>query len=111
MADFEDASSPTWDNMVQGQFNFSLAVRRELAYLAPETGKQYKLNPSIATVVRPRGWHLTEGHMLVDGKAIPGGLFDFGLYFFTTRKDPPRASVRAVFTFPSLRAISSAPVE
>jgi malate synthase A len=83
MADFEDANSPTWDNMVDGQINLGDAVRRTIAYTAPETGKKYALKEKTAVLlVRPRGWHLIERHMQVDGEPIPGGLFDFGLFFF-----------------------------
>jgi malate synthase len=83
MADFEDANSPTWDNQLQGHINLRDAIRREISFTAPETGKRYALNEKVATLlVRPRGWHLVERHMTVDGKRIPGGLFDFGLYFF-----------------------------
>src|SRR5229473_427728 len=82
MADFEDALSPTWSNVIQGQANLIEAVRRKLTFTSPE-GKAYRLNPTIATLlVRPRGWHLTERHVTVDGAPISGSLFDFGLYFF-----------------------------
>ena len=83
MADFEDANSPTWDNLVQGQGNLADAVRRTITYTAPETGKKYALKDKTAVLlVRPRGWHLVERHVKVDGETIPGSLFDFGLYFF-----------------------------
>ncbi len=82
MADFEDALSPTWENVVDGQANLMDAVRRELAYESPE-GKSYQLHERVATlVVRPRGWHLVEKHFLVDGEPVSASLFDFGLYFF-----------------------------
>jgi malate synthase len=82
MADFEDSNSPTWSNCVQGQVNLSDAVRRAIDYTSPE-GKSYRLNDHTATlIVRPRGWHLDERHMRVDGVAVPAGLFDFGLFFF-----------------------------
>jgi malate synthase len=82
MADFEDANSPTWDNLIQGHINLRDAIRRTITYTSPE-GKHYQLNEKPAVLmVRPRGWHLSEKHFLVDGKPIPGGLFDFGLYFF-----------------------------
>ncbi|XXF77162.1 malate synthase A [Myxococcaceae bacterium GXIMD 01537] len=83
MADFEDANAPTWDNVVRGQLNLRDAVRRTISYTAPETGKQYALNPKTAVLfVRPRGWHLPERHLEVDGRPVSGSLFDFGLYFF-----------------------------
>src|SRR5205807_3555379 len=82
MADFEDALSPTWDNVVTGQANLIEAVRRTLTFTSPE-GKRYALNPRIATLlVRPRGWHLTEKHATFRGQPVSGSLFDFGLYFF-----------------------------
>ncbi len=82
MADFEDALSPPWANVVSGQLNCMDAVRRTLDYTSPE-GKRYSLGDRLATlVVRPRGWHLVEKHVLVDGRPVPGGLFDFGLYLF-----------------------------
>src|SRR5579864_3443701 len=77
MADFEDANSPTWDNVVQGHANVRDAVRREIALDTPE--KEYRLNDEIATLmVRPRGWHLVERHVEVDGEPISASLFDFG---------------------------------
>jgi malate synthase len=82
MADFEDSNSPTWDNCVLGQVNLRDAVRRTIEFTSPE-GKRYALNDTTATlIVRPRGWHLDERHMRVDGTPVPGGLFDFGLFFF-----------------------------
>ena len=83
MADFEDSNAPTWDNNVQGQNNLYDAVRRTIEYADPTSGKQYRLNEVTATLlVRPRGLHLPERHVLIDGKPVPGCLFDFGLYFF-----------------------------
>ncbi len=82
MADFEDALSPTWANVVGGQAALIDAVRHELAFTSPD-GKRYALNDEVATlVIRPRGWHLGERHLEVDGRPISGSLFDFGLYFF-----------------------------
>jgi malate synthase len=87
MTDFEDSNAPTWDNMIEGQINLRDAIRRTITYTSPE-GKPYKLNDSVAVMmVRPRGWHLDEKHMLVDGKPVPGGIFDFGLYFYTNAKE------------------------
>jgi len=83
MADFEDSNAPTWDNNVQGQINLRDAIRRTIDYTDAASGKQYRLNERTATlIVRPRGLHLAERHLLVDGKPVPGCLFDFGLYFF-----------------------------
>ncbi len=82
MADFEDSHAPTWANTIEGQINLRDAVRREIAFAGPE-GKPYRLNPQTATlIVRPRGWHLVEKHLLVDGRPVSGSLFDFGLFFF-----------------------------
>jgi malate synthase len=82
MADFEDSLSPTWTNVIQGQQNLKDAVRRTISYKSPE-GKEYRLNPEIATLlVRPRGWHLPEKHVLVDGAQVSASLFDFALYLF-----------------------------
>lgn len=87
MADFEDALSPTWTNLIEGHLNLKDAVRRTLTFTSPE-GKQYKLNDTIATlIVRPRGWHLAEDHVLVDGEPISGSLFDLGLFFFHNAKE------------------------
>jgi malate synthase len=86
MADFEDANSPTWSNNVEGQINLRDANRRTIEFTSPE-GKKYKLNDKVATLlVRPRGWHLNEKHVLRDGQPISGSLFDFGLYFFHNAK-------------------------
>ncbi len=82
MADLEDALSPTWSNVVGGQADLLRAVRRELDYTSPE-GKRYALNAETGTlVVRPRGWHLTERHALLDGEPVSASLFDFGLHLF-----------------------------
>jgi len=83
MADFEDSSAPTWKNMLDGQINLFDALRRQIDFHDPIKAKDYKLNEKTATLlVRPRGLHLWEKHFRVDGQAIPGSLFDFGLYFF-----------------------------
>lgn len=82
MADFEDSLSPTWKNVIEGQINLKEAVRRTISFVNPD-GKKYTLNPKTAVLmVRPRGWHLDEGHLLIDGQFISASLFDFGLYFF-----------------------------
>ena len=82
MADFEDSLSPTWANVVDGQQNLIDAVRRQISFANPD-GKQYKLNDTVATlIVRPRGWHLDEKHVSVDGTRVSASLFDFGLHFF-----------------------------
>src|SRR5258708_23216534 len=82
MADFEDANAPTWSNNIQGHINLRDAVKRTIEYSSPE-GKRYVLRDNTAVLmVRPRGWHLLEKHVLLDGKPISASLFDFGLYFF-----------------------------
>ena len=82
MADFEDANTPTWDNMVSGQANLIDAIERTISFASPE-GKQYTLGSDLATlVVRPRGWHLPEKHLLIGGTPVAGAFMDFGLYFF-----------------------------
>ncbi|MBM9506990.1 malate synthase A [Actinacidiphila acididurans] len=84
LADFEDASAPTWENVVGGQLNLIDAYERRIDFTSPE-GKTYALKDAaeLATVVmRPRGWHLSERHLTVDGQQVPGALVDFGLYFF-----------------------------
>ncbi|MCM2281116.1 MAG: malate synthase A [Bdellovibrionaceae bacterium] len=82
MADLEDALAPTWQNVILGQLALQEAVRGSLAYQSPE-GKRYTLGSQLATlVVRPRGWHLEEKNVLVDGQPMSASLFDFGLYFF-----------------------------
>lgn len=83
MADLEDSHSPTWDGTIQGQLNLRDAVRGTISFEQPTTGKKYKLNPEVATlIVRPRGWHLEEQHVLVDGQPMSGSLWDFGLYLY-----------------------------
>jgi malate synthase len=83
MADFEDANCPTWHNMLESQLNMKEAIEGTIAFDDPDSGKHYELHEETAVILaRPRGWHLFEKHMLVDGEQVPGGLFDFGLYFF-----------------------------
>lgn len=85
LADFEDASAPTWENVVTGQLNLRDAYDRAIDFTDPKSGKSYALKPAaeLATVVtRPRGWHLDERHLQLDGTPVPGALVDFGLYFF-----------------------------
>ncbi|MDQ0987901.1 malate synthase A [Streptomyces sp. V2I9] len=85
LADFEDASAPTWENVVLGQLNLTDAYERRIDFTDPKSGKAYALRSAdeLATVVmRPRGWHLEERHLQLDGVSVPGALVDFGLYFF-----------------------------
>ena len=86
MADFEDSLSPTWDNIVTGHWAVSEAVRRRLTFQTDD--KAYALNDTIATLcIRPRGWHLEEAHVLVDGKPISASIFDFGIWFFHNARE------------------------
>ncbi|OGA28278.1 MAG: malate synthase A [Betaproteobacteria bacterium RIFCSPLOWO2_02_FULL_65_24] len=86
MADFEDANCPTWSNLIEGQINLRDAVRRTISL--EQAGKQYKLNENTAVLlVRPRGWHLNEKHVFIDGKPVSGSLFDFALYFFHNARE------------------------
>ena len=86
MADFEDANCPTWHNMVDGQINLRDAVRRTISF--EQSGKRYRLQDRTAVLIpRPRGWHLDEKHLQVDGKAVSGALFDFGLFLFHNAKE------------------------
>jgi malate synthase len=87
MADFEDSNAPSWTNNLSGQVNLRDAVQRTIAFTDPNSGKSYSLGEKPAVLfVRPRGWHLEERGMLVDGEPISGSLFDFGLYFFHNAK-------------------------
>ena len=86
MADFEDANCPTWHNMIDGQLNLRDAVRRSISF--ESGGKQYQLKDKTAVLIpRPRGWHLDEKHVLVDGQPVSGGIFDFALFFFHNAKE------------------------
>jgi len=104
MADFEDALSPTWSNIVQGHLNLMDAVRRKLAFTSPE-GKAYKLNEKIATLlVRPRGWHLPEKHLRADGKAIAGAFADFGFFFFHNARETLDRGTGPYFYLPKMES-------
>lgn len=88
MACFEDATAPTWHNMIHGQINMYDAIRKTISYSQPGTDKMYQLNEEVSVLqIRPRGWHLLEKHVEVDGEPMSGGLFDFGLYFFHNAKE------------------------
>ena len=102
MADFEDSNYPTWSNCVAGQINLRDANRGSLVYTSPE-GKNYELGPKPAVLlVRPRGWHLSEKHFLVDGQPMSGSLFDFGLYFFHNVKVRLERGTGTYFYLPKL---------
>src|SRR5215470_10766213 len=104
MADFEDANTPKWDNNIQGHINLRDAIRRRIDYTSPE-GKAYKLNLKTAVLfVRPRGWHLPEKHVLIDGKPISGGLFDFALYMFHNAKELLARGTAPYFYLPKLES-------
>jgi malate synthase len=104
MADFEDANSPTWTNNLDGQVNLRDAIARTIEFTSPE-GKKYKLNDKIATLlVRPRGWHLDEKHVLLGGKPISGSLFDFGLFFFHNAKQQIANGSGPYFYLPKLES-------
>lgn len=105
MTDFEDSNAPTWDNMLEGQINLRDAINRTITFTNPDGVKFYELNDETATLlVRPRGWHLNERHFVVDGKAIPGGLFDFGLYFFHNVKEALERGTGPYFYLPKLES-------
>src|SRR5712671_2784606 len=105
MADFEDANTPTWSNLIEGHINLRDAVRRTITYTDPTSGKDYKLNPKTAVLlVRPRGWHLPEKHILVDGKPMSGSLFDFGLFFWHNAKEQLARGTGPYFYLPKLES-------
>jgi malate synthase len=105
MADFEDATTPTWDNLIQGQSNLVDAVRRTIRFVAPETKKTYELVAKPAVLfVRPRGLHLPEKHFMLDGLPIPGALLDFGLYFFHNARALVDSGTGPYFYVPKLES-------
>src|ERR1700735_2565799 len=88
MADFEDSTTPTWENVIDGQINLRDAIRRTITFQDEKTGKRYALNENPAVLfVRARGWHLEERHVWVDGDAMSGSIFDFALYLFHKAKE------------------------
>jgi malate synthase len=104
MADFEDSNSPTWANMVGGQANLADAVRQTIEFTSPE-GKEYRLEGEPATLlVRPRGWHLPERHLLVDGEPVAGGLMDFALYLFHNARELTERGAGPYFYLPKLES-------
>src|SRR5216117_3284032 len=104
MADFEDANTPAWRNVVEGQLNLLDAVRRTLQFTSPE-GKEYRLNRETATLlVRPRGWHLPEKHVIIDRVPISGSLVDFGLYFFHNAKELRTRGTGPYFYLPKMES-------
>lgn len=104
MADFEDSNTPTWDNQVSGQINMRDAVRKTISF-TNDAGKSYSLNEETATLlIRPRGWHLTEAHVVVDGEPMSGSLFDFGLYFFHNAKERLSQNSGVYFYLPKMES-------
>ncbi|MBY0269034.1 MAG: malate synthase A [Burkholderiales bacterium] len=104
MADFEDSNAPTWSNMIEGQINLRDAIRRSITFHSPE-GKNYKLNSKIATLlVRPRGWHLMENHVLIDGAPVSGAIFDFALYFFHNAREALARGTGPYFYLPKMES-------
>ena len=105
MADFEDASTPSWDTLIDGQINLMDAVRRSILFDDPQSGRRYTLAAKTATLlVRPRGWHLPEAHLLVDGTPMSGALFDFGLYFFHNAQELVRRGTGPYFYLPKMES-------
>jgi malate synthase len=107
MADFEDANCPTWHNMIDGQINLRDAVRRTITF--EQNGKQYRLNDKTAVIIpRPRGWHLDEKHVTVDGKPVSGGIFDFALFFFHNAKELIKRGSGPYFYLPKMESHTEA---
>jgi len=105
MADFEDSTTPTWGNLIEGQINLRDAVRRSINYSDPKTGKSYLLNDSIATLfVRPRGWHLPEAHVEFNGAPVSASLFDFGLFFWHNAKEQLARGTGPYFYLPKMES-------
>jgi malate synthase len=105
MADFEDSNAPTWTNVIEGQVNLRDAVRRTISFENAATGKSYRLNEKTATlVVRPRGWHLSEAHVLVDGERVSASLFDFALYFFHNARELMARGTGPYFYLPKMES-------
>jgi malate synthase len=105
MADFEDSTTPTWENQLDGQRNLVDAVRRQITFDDPGSGKAYRLNRKTAVLlVRPRGWHLPEKHVEVDGRPMSGALFDFGLFFFHNAKELVARGTGPYFYLPKLES-------
>jgi malate synthase len=104
MADFEDASTPTWHNKVQGQINLTDSIERRIDFETAE-GKSYKLKDTVAALMpRPRGWHLPEKHVVVDGQPMSGGLFDFGMFFFHNAQRLLDKGTRPYFYLPKMES-------
>jgi malate synthase len=104
MADFEDSNTPNWDNQIQGQVNLLDAIRRRISFSSAD-GRVYRLNEKIATLlVRPRGWHLDEKHVLIDGERVSGGLFDFALFMVHNGRELAERAQGPYFYLPKLES-------
>ena len=105
MADFEDSCTPSWANLVRGQVNLADAIRRTISYTDPVSGKSYRLGAGTATlIVRPRGWHLPEKHVLVNGEPVSGSLFDFAVYLANNHEALARAGTGPYFYLPKMES-------
>jgi malate synthase len=105
MADLEDSNTPSWKNNIEGQINLRDAINRTISFENPKNGKQYKLNEKLATLmVRPRGWHLEERKITVEGEVMSGSLVDFGLYFFHNVKALLQKGSGPYFYLPKLES-------
>lgn len=110
MSDFEDSMAPTWDNVLWGQAHLYDAVRDQLAFTDPKTGKEYKVvkkddgKKPVVLLVRPRGWHMSEKHMVVDGEPISASLFDFGLFFYHNGKELVKRGFGPYFYLPKMES-------
>jgi malate synthase len=105
MADFEDATTPSWDNLIEGQMNLIDAVRQRITFDDAETGRHYALNEKTAVLfVRPRGWHLPEKHVLIDGEPMSGTPFDFGLFFFHNAEELTARGTGPYFYLPKIES-------
>lgn len=105
MADFEDSNSPTWENCIEGQINMRDAVRGTITFEDAARGKSYKLNDQVATLlVRPRGWHMIEKNVLVDGEAVSASMFDFGLYFYHNAEERVKRGTGPYYYLPKMES-------
>ncbi len=105
MADFEDSCSPTWENLIRGQVNLADAIRRTISFADGATGKIYRLNEHTATlIVRPRGWHLPEKHVRIDGEPVSGALFDFALFLANNHEALARRGTGPYFYLPKMES-------
>ncbi|MFM0501791.1 malate synthase A [Paraburkholderia caffeinilytica] len=103
MADFEDSNAPSWDNQITGQLNLMDAVRRSISL--EQNGRSYQLNETLATlIVRPRGWHLDEKHVMVDSQRVSGGIFDFALFLFHNAKEQLARGTAPYFYLPKMES-------